>query len=225
MSDVLSKDIIEYLRGNPDFLSQHPEACELLHPPTDKDGNVVDFQSFMVKRLKDDKHTILQTTQEIVANSRSNMHNQARIHHAVLRILEAQSFDEFIMTLTMDISTILDVDIAALVLETDGQDIPHIHNTGMRIVPEGTVQKWMGGKDVLLESNIQGIEDIYGGGATLVASQALLRVDISMGTPPAILAFGSRDAGLFQDGQATDQVLFLARIVERVFRLWLCIPD
>ena len=37
----------------------------------------------------------------------------------------------------------------------------------------------------------------------------------------AILAFGSRDPNMFDDGQATDQVSFLARVVERSFRAWL----
>ena len=60
--------------------------------------------------------------------------------------------------------------------------------------------------------------------ATLVRSQILLRVDISMGTPPAILAFGSRDPAMFSDGQATDQILFLARVIERCFRSWLSLP-
>ncbi len=80
------------------------------------------------------------------------------------------------------------------------------------------------GYNVMLQDNISGIEAIYGGGAALVKSQILLRVDISMNTPPAILAFGSRDAGMFQEGQATDQVLFLARVIERCFRSWLNLP-
>ena len=45
-----------------------------------------------------------------------------------------------------------------------------------------------------------------------------------MNTPPAILVFGSRDPALFQPGQATDQVMFLARVVERAFRQWLDLP-
>lgn len=42
----------------------------------------------------------------------------------------------------------------------------------------------MKGKNVMLQEDISGIEAIYGGGATLVRSQILLRVDISMDTPP-----------------------------------------
>ena len=91
-------------------------------------------------------------------------------------------------------------------------------------MPAGTIQNWMQGKPSLLQSDIGGIEAIYGGGANLVRSQALVRVDISLDTPPAIIAFGSRDPELFQDGQGTEQVSFLARVVERLFRTWLNIP-
>ena len=82
----------------------------------------------------------------------------------------------------------------------------------------------MEGKNVLLQAHIGGIEAVYGGAAALVASQILLRVDIAMDMPPAILAFGSRDPAAFHEGQPTDQIAFLARVIERCFRLWLNIP-
>jgi hypothetical protein len=110
------------------------------------------------------------------------------------------------------------------VVESDGNDIPHVLTNNIRILPEGTINDWMNGRDILLQSNISGIEAIYGGGATLVQSQALLRIDISMGTPPALLAFGSRDPLMFEDGQGVEMITFLARVVERAFRSWLTRP-
>ncbi len=218
-------DVIEYLRRNPKFLQQNPEVLDLLVPPKADGGKgIADFQNYMIQRLKADKEQITTTTREIVENSRANMNNQQRIHKAVLRLLEAQGFDDFIQSITTDLASILDVDIAVLVVESGGQEIPHIHTSGIRVIPGGTIDKWMQGKNVLLQENISGIEAIYGGGAGLVKSQILLRVDISMDTPPAILAFGSRDANMFQDGQATDQILFLARVIERCFRAWLNLP-
>jgi uncharacterized protein YigA (DUF484 family) len=218
-------DIIEYLRKNPKFLQQNPEAMDLLVPPKTEAGKgVADFQNYMIQRLKADKEQVITTTREIVENSRANMNNQQRVHKAVLRLLESNNFEDFIQSITMDLATILDVDIAVFVVESNGNEIPHIHTSGVRVIPPGTVDKWMAEKNVMLQDNISGIEAIYGGGAALVKSQILLRVDISMNTPPAILAFGSRDAGMFQEGQATDQVLFLARVIERCFRSWLNLP-
>ena len=222
---ITDKDVITFLQENPSFLQKHPEVFDFIAPPRgSSDRKVADFQTYMIARLRADKNAVMETTKEIVETSRANMNNQYRIHKAVLMLLEANNFHDFIQTITMDLSALLDVDITALVVESNGRDIPHVHTSGIRVVPEGTVDKWMDDKNALLQSDIQGIEQIFGGGATLVASQALMRVDISMNTPPAILAFGSRDPEAFQDGQATDQISFLARVVERCFRSWLHLP-
>lgn len=222
-TEITKEDILKYLRDNPDFFDQNSEILEVLIPKKQrpKRGEVANFQSYMIERLKADKEEVIESTREIVENARSNMNNQQRIHMAVLRLLEATRFDDFIHCITMDISAILGVDISSLVLESNGDDIPHVHQNGIRILPEGTIDKWMEGKEVLLQDNISGIEPIYGGGASLVCSQILLRIDVSHNTPPAILAFGSRDPNMFGEGQATDQVLFLARVIERCFRSWL----
>lgn len=223
--DLTPEEILEYLRNNPKFLQQNPEAAEFLVPPKGKMGKgIADFQSYMIERLKSDKEKVISTSREIVENSRANMNNQQRIHKAVLRLLEAKSFDDFIESITTDLSSLLDVDITVLLVESHGHDIPHIHTTGIRVVPGGTIDKWMQGKNILLQDNISGIEAVYGGGANLVKSQIMLRVDISLDTPPAILAFGSRDPDMFHDGQATDQILFLTRVIERCFRTWLNLP-
>ncbi len=225
VKDLSAADILGWLRENPKFLQTHPEACAYLVPPRAAGGRgVADFQTYMIERLKADKGALEDATREIVENSRANMNNQTRIHRAVLMLLEARSFEDFIHTATLDLSALLDVDIVALVVESDGRVLPHIHKTGLRIVPPGTIDTWMKGKTSLLQNDIGGIEAIYGGGAPLVASQALVRVDVSTPIPPAILAFGSRDPNLFDPGQATDQVSFLARVVERCLRAWLDVP-
>lgn len=232
MSDAMSEldnqitaaEVMEFLKKNPKFLAQNPQAVDLLTPPKGGDRKVKDFMSFMVERLKQDKEKVVTTARTLVENARSNMNNQQRIQNVILQLLEARSFEEFIEMITTDMATMLDTDICVLVVESDGTDIPHIHTSGIRMVPQGTIDKWMGGKSALLQSNISGIEVIYGGAYTLVQSQALLRVDISLNTPPAILAFGSRDPLAFEDGQATEQISFLARVVERQFRAWLSLP-
>ncbi len=219
-------DVLDYLRNHPKFLSKNPEAIDLLKIPSMQQGKgIADFQSYMIEKLKSDKDEVEQMTREIVSNARSNMNNQQRIHTAVLRLLEAHTFADFVQCITMDIASIMDVDISVLLIESDGEEIPHIHSSGIRLIPQGTIDKWMNGNPVMLQDNISGIEAIYGGGATLVNSQILLRIDISLETPPAILAFGSRDPNMFSEGQATDQVLFLARVIERAFRNWLNLPQ
>ncbi|MCB9989550.1 MAG: DUF484 family protein [Rhodospirillales bacterium] len=222
---ITAESVTEWLKRHPDFFRLNPEILDTMEPPEQRQGRkVADFQYYMARRAREDRDDILNEAREIVETSRANMNNQARIHEAILRLTEARSFDEFVQTITMDLATMLDVDIIALIVETDGHDVPHIHTSGVRVIPVGSIDHLMEGRPVKLEANTSGIEGIFGGGAGLVASQALVRIDISMQTPPAMLAFGSRDPQMFEAGQATDQVQFLARIVERMFRLWLDLP-
>ena len=124
MTDTDANDVIAFLRKNPKFLIEYPEACDLLMPPQSVDGRkVADFQSFMIQRLKDDKADVMNMTAELVENARNNMNNQQRIHKAVLRLLEARNFEEFIQFITMDLSALLDTDISVLVVESNGHDI------------------------------------------------------------------------------------------------------
>lgn len=221
--NMISKnDVLEFLKDNQD----DPDLFEALIPAKKRPvrGQPADFQAYAIERLRADKEEVIESTREIVENARNNTNNQQRIHAAVLRLLEAQRFDDFIHTITMDLAPMLDVDIAVFLVEASGEEIPQIHTNGIRVIPEGTAEKWMSDKNVMLQDNISGIEPIYGGGAALVQSQILLRIDISMKTPTAILAFGSRDPNMFAEGQATDQILFLARVIERCFRSWLNLP-
>lgn len=218
-----AEDVIAWLRDNPDFLERHPDACDLLAPPRThgKKTGIADFQHYMVQRLRRDREDIMEEAREIVETSRANMSIQSRVQTAVLMLLNAHNFEDFIHCIVMDLVSLLDVDIVSLVVEAQGTSIPEINLPGVRAVTAGTINLLMKESRILLESNIRGIEEIYGGGAGLVKSQALLRLNIAQGVPPALLAFGSRDPGLFQPGQGTEQTLFLGSVIESSFRAWL----
>ena len=216
-------DVLSYLKANPKFLSRNPEATEYLVPPTRKDNDrkVADFQPYMIKRLKDDREDIIQSAREIVETSRANMNTQSRIQHAVLLLLEATNFQDFIHTITMDFASLLDVDIVSLVIESDDGFIPQIDMTGVRIVGAGTIDLLTKGHNIVMGPAINGLDELYGGGASLVKSQLLLRLRIAEHLPGVMVAFGSRNPQAFQPGMATDHIGFLGHVVERCFWGWL----
>jgi len=77
---------------------------------------------------------------------------------------------------------------------------------------------------VVLAADTPGDPELFGPGAGLVRSQALIRLQISSETPEGLLAFGSREPDMFHQGQGTELVCFLARVVERCIRSWLDLP-
>jgi hypothetical protein len=209
--------VLAYLKANPDFFSAHPDAL----PGAPQGKGVVDFQQRMLEKLKSDKSNAQRLQKELVENVRANMANLNRIQMAVLVILEAENFEEFVETVTQDLPILLDVDTVNLVIESTSKEIPFINQSGIRFAKPGTVKKWLNTGDALLQNNISGAEEIFGPGAGLVKSHALVRLEISQNTPAGIIAFGSRDPEAFQPHQAVDQIGFLAQVVERCFRIWL----
>ncbi|WP_029011037.1 DUF484 family protein [Azospirillum halopraeferens] len=224
--DTLTPEAVcAYLRANPDFLVRNAELVHHLTPPSaDRGRGVVDLQAFMVERLRGEVRHLKDQQRELVVTTRANLNSQNRIHAAVLFLLDARSLEHLIQTITTDLAILLDLDVAGLVIESNGHDHPHVHRSGVRVVEPGAVNQWLGTRDVVLLSDVRGAEEIFGPGAGLVRSQALIRLKVSSETPDGILAFGSRDPAMFHDGQATELVNFLARVVERVIRSWLDLP-
>lgn len=220
--DLSIEDIVSFLKARKDFFKDHPELLDYLDLPGQSLGQgVVDFQSVQVNRLKADKSNAQKLQRELIDTVRANMNNYNRIQTAVLVLLEAESFEEFVSVVTQDFPVLLDVDTVTLVIEATSKEVPFINQAGIRFARVGTVKKHLGDGDALLQPNVNGQEEIFGPGAGLVKSQALMRLEISQQTPAGILAFGSRDPEAFQPEQAIDQIGFLAQVVERCFRLWL----
>jgi uncharacterized protein YigA (DUF484 family) len=73
----------------------------------------------------------------------------------------------------------------------------------------------------MLESDTAGEEALFGAGAGLVRSQAVVRLNVSPEAPACALALGSRDPEMFHPGMRTELVGFLGRVLERCIRSWL----
>lgn len=219
------EDVADFLRENPDFFVDRQDVLEEMQIPGRSGKGVADFQHFMVERLRTDKAKAQSTAREVIENARANMTNQSKIQTAVLVLLEADSFEEFIQSVTQDLPALLDVDTVCLAIEAATKEIPFVNQSGFRFARPGTVEKWLGDGDALLQGNITGHEELFGPGAGLVRSQALIRLEISENTPFGILAFGARDPEAFHENMAVDQVGFLSQVVERCFRIWLGIQS
>lgn len=221
---VTAEDVANYLRAHPDFLAENPQLLETLRAPSAHGGDIVDLRQFMVERLRGEVGRLRDQQAELVDAARANMTNQERVHAAVLYLLDARSFEQFIHILTNDLALMLELDVVTLVIEASGPTTPSVQIAGVHVVETDSIDTLMMGRSIALHADITGDPALYGPAAGLVRSEALVQLEISHDTPPGLLAFGSRDPHLFQDGQATDQIAFLARVIERCARAWLDLP-
>ena len=89
--DTLTAEQVEtYLRQNPGFLTERPDLIAVLAPPSRWDGgSVVDLQSVMVQRLREESRDLRDAANLLISTTRSNMIVQTRTHAAVMAMLGA----------------------------------------------------------------------------------------------------------------------------------------
>ncbi len=218
--------VAEYLRRHPDFLVKHPELLNVLTPPAQRSGDgVVDMQRFMIERQRRQVAELQNDLRELVATSRNNLTGQNRVHKAVLALLGAAGFEHLVHIITTDLAVVLDLDVVTLCVEVAETPCPHAVRAGVYTLEPGTVDRLVGaGRTAMLEADAPGERMIFGGGAGLVRSQALLRLEFSRRGPTGVLALGSRRPGHFHPGQGTELLGFLASVLEHSVRLWLELP-
>jgi len=215
-----------YLRAHPGFLVEHPELLDVLDPPACNGGNgVIDLGRAMVERLRREVAEVAAARDAVVETGRGNLAAQARVHEAILILLAARSFEHFIETLTTDVVVILDLDVITIGVEQTKDNGTRTHTAGVCRLEPNMVDCLIGPRQTIaLRNDIAGDAAIFGAAAGLVRSEALIRLSISEATPVALLALGSRDADHFQEGQGTELLAFLARVVESNIRGWLNLP-
>ena len=224
--DPSAAQVAGYLRRHPEFLAENPELLEVLASPTRAHGDgVLDLQSFLVERLRGEVAEMRDARDDLVRAGRTNMAAQGRIHEAVLALLASKSFEHLIEIVTTDLAILLNLDAVSLGVEQAGGALPPVRLGGLYQLEPDTVDSVIGsGRKVMLRGEIEGDPAIFGAGAGLVASEALIRLDISAATPPALLALGSRQADQFHAGQGTELLVFLAGALEHCVRAWLDLP-
>jgi uncharacterized protein YigA (DUF484 family) len=220
--DVTAAEVAAYLRKHPDFLTEHPELVAALTPPEMQRGDgVLDMQYFMLQRLKADVTRLKGQQRALIATSRSNLSSQARVHQAVLAIISATSFEQLLQVVTTDLAAMLDVDVVTIGVESPAGNHVRMPLHGIQLLRPGTVDAILGEKDVLLSADVHGDPGLFGSGAGLVRSQALLRISVSEHAPLGLLCIGTRKADKFHAGQGTELLSFLARSLEATLGAWL----
>ena len=224
---VSAAQVADYLRRHPDFFGQNPDLLEEMQPSARDCGEgIVDLRQYIVERLRAELTGLAAARDALVVTGRSNLSAQARVHKAILALLAAKSFEHFIETLTTDLAVILDLDVVTIGVEQNGSDSARAQTAGVICLEQGTVDRLIGpDQAIALRETVEGDPAVFGPGAGLIASDALLRLSISGTTPTALLALGSRQADQFHPGQGTELLAFLARVVESCIRGWLDLTE
>ncbi len=218
--------VVDYLRLHPDFLARHGELATILTPPSHNMGEgVVDLQRYMIERVQAANDAIRGERDALVRISRSNLSGQVQVHNAVLALLAAEDFEDFVHILTTDLGVFLDIDVVSLCVEMNGTDCPKSETAGIYALPEGRVAALTGPElRIVLRESEKGMPDVFGAGADLVQSYALVPLQFGRKGRTGVLALGSRTPGNFSPRDGTDLLAFMGKVVEISVRQWLGLP-
>jgi uncharacterized protein len=222
-SEIGARDVMLYLRDHPDFLDRHPDALRLLRTPSRQDGDgVLDFQHFLLERLRRDAVRLHDEQASLIATSRGNLASQARVHKAALAMLRAASFEQLLQIVTTDLAVLIDVDVVTLAVESAATPTMRLPMPGIHLLRSGMVEALLGTeRDALLVTGVQGDPALFGAACGLVRSQALLRLSFGRTSPIGLMCLGTRNPEAFCPGLGTELLIFLARILEIAIAQWL----
>lgn len=192
-------------------------------------GNIVDLRRIAMDRLEARLDRLEDTHRSVIAAAYENLSGTNSIHRAVLRLLDADSFEDFLDRLAGEAAETLRVDSVRLVLESRHEpDAALDRLAGVLCVAEpGFVDAYLsdprGGppRQVTLRQIRPGAGGLYGAEDAAIASEALIGLDLGPGRLPGMLALGSCDPAQFRSGQGTDLLAFFGGVFERAMRRWL----
>lgn len=216
--------VARYLATHPNFLADRPELLQSLTPPARWNGEeVVDLQSVMLERSREESQDLRDAANLLISTTRSNILIQTRTHAGVMALLGADSLDRIMHVIRFDLPLLLDVDAVSLCLETGETGSAELGSGEIRWLATGSVDALLGGTEapfaLLEEASDDGA--VFGETAGLVRSAAYVRINAGDNLPVGILALGARVRGAFHPGQGSDLVNFLARVAELSLRRWL----
>lgn len=225
MADELREKII----ANPDVLLEDHDVMRALVGAKDErmGANIVDLRGIAMERLEARFDRLEDTHRSVIAAAYDNLAGTNQVHRAILRMMDAATFDQFLTDLSGDVADILRVDAIRLVLESSDPDALSNAGATVAVMPENYVEGYitlgrnMPARQVTLREFHKVGGSLYGDRSAYIKSEACLKIDLGPDRMPAMLVMGSEDPQLFTPQQGTDLLTFFAGVFERVVRRWL----
>ncbi len=222
----------EKILAEPALLLDDPDIMRALVAANEAEmgANIVDLRGIAMTRLETRLDRLEDTHRSVIAAAYENLAGTNQIHRAVLRMMDATKFEEFLLDLAGDVADILRVDIVRLVLETaSSEDDPAIARLSdiLSVAEPGFIADYVTqGRNVPLRQvtlrHVQPAEDgPYGPGGVEIRSEACMKLDFGPGRLPGMLLLGAADPQQFTAQQGTDLMGFFAGVFERQMRRWL----
>lgn len=193
--------VAEFLRTHPHFLAENPELYRSLVPPARVHGaQMADHMAAMLTIERAHASAMAEQAGQVLAAGRAMAGLSARVHEAVLALMQASSLVECIAD---ELPSLLAVDAVSLCIEAS--------RPGLRRLPDGAVAELLGASRVVFETDPVHAALVHGEAMLLARYEALILVPGA--GPPCLLALAARDAVTLDPLQGSSALAFLGRAV------------
>ncbi len=225
----------EQILENPNAILGDRDVMRALVSADDatKGENIVDLKTAVVRRLEDRLEELEGHHKTVLSAAYDNIASTNHLHRAILAALEPTSFHQFLRFLDSELAEVMKVTTAKLCIETaktsveDAQVLRAEFGKGVVFLREGEVDHYVTlGKKIepsliTLRQIKRGIGKIHDEHAGHIRSEALIKLDLGVGSGVGLLALSSRDPDQFAPAMGTDLLLFFGSVFERVVQRWL----
>ena len=218
--------IRNFLIENPEFILEDLEILNSLlnSMPKQSGKNIVDLRSVFSDRLEEKYNSLKKTHKSVVAAAHDNISTVKSINRAILKVLEADTLNDFLQVLNVEIKPIFKLSSIFLCLDS----IEPLNNSWpdhycLHLMKEGDCYRYFDiepgtapMKNVLLRS-IEPKDGYINKDNIDILSEAVIAIPLSKTDELALLAMGSANPDYFNPNQATDLLSFFGAVIERHF--------
>ena len=183
-------------------------------------GKVIPFEERAVASLRDRLGAAESAKEDLIAFARGHSGATAAIHAAVLALMEADSLDELLQTVSADWPQLLGLDHAVLALVADGRgfrvEAGHVGTVEPRIVDRAIERL-----DPVTMRTVPCGHPLFGSAARDIRSEALVVLSGTAPLPYGILLLGQTDTACFDNRHGAQLLGFLGGSLSAMLRRWL----
>ena len=225
----ISGDIRRRILADPDLiLSDHELMRALVDGSETALGNVVDMRGMAMARLEERLERLEETHRSVISAAYENLAGTNQIHRAILQMLDARDFADFLGGLRGRVAATLRVESVVLVMESaEPRPVPASLRDTLHFAAPGFVQGYVTRgrpapvRQVTLRQMREGDDGVHRGDGDWIESEACIALDLGEDRLPALLVLGCEDPCQFKPGQGTDLLAFLGGVTERALRHWI----